>query len=383
MLAPALESVCNEWRYRHASIEAIADALLADVRLLHLGVQTVPVAVTRQFAADVLSGGIRGYDQGIDAALSWLTLVRLNAIASAVRDRPFTARPGDRVVVEVVKEGHMSSVVAVGLMRPGGRDVRFVVNVARDATTASAEQSKLARRLADIAGNGAVRMLESGSSTIQWFGRRLELDLLAVSFAAGQEVHPLPAAYGGGPARLLLVDRFHDDPGSYVPGIRGRLLTTDEADAIWSFVISTTTQHARFSQGRVVAMEVELADGDVVADVSGRHPATTLVAANPDEWHSPAAWWPYHVALASARDDHGGESRVRWGQPERAFAAMIERLGTDGAELLDRASRLSDAELTRVATVHELDTLDDVTNIRTLCASRSRPPGDCPHFARS
>jgi hypothetical protein len=238
----------------------------------------------------------------------------------------------------------MSGVVVVELRRSGGRTARLVVNVARDCTAAATEQAAVADRLTELP--GAVSVLERGSAPVNWFGRTLSVDLLAVRHAPGREVHPVAAA---GATRLVLVDRFDDAPGASVPAIAGRLLDDAAADAVWSAVVSATTRAATFSGGTVTAPAIELADGDVVAEPGG---PVTIVAAEPVPWTGPAPWWPYRAALVGARNDRGGPRRLYWGRPNAALAALRLALPAGGTELLRAAAGLGDDELGRIAAAH-------------------------------
>jgi hypothetical protein len=363
--------------------ERLAVEVARDLRVL--GEAAVPepsMATVRDFASAALAGGVRNYDQAVEAVCGWLEPERLARLSSAARGRPWTWRSGDRLTLQVVKEGATSSVVLVRVRRPGGRESRFVVNVARDATTASIEQRSITQELVRMRGWDAVTVLEESCATLRWFGRDLRLSMLAVSFAPGLEIHPLPDAsreasldrpLDGSPAaspRLVLVDGFADTPGDAVPGFRGRLLSERDADAVWAAVVTTSTRSAAVVGGKVHLPTVELADGDVIAEPGG---PVTVVATDGHPWRIPLAWWPFAVGLVSARDDRTG-GRQYWDKPRAALAAFQDGLAPERRHVISDAAALTDEALQGILRSHEqryggAPPLDQLRAVRALLST--------------
>lgn len=349
--APAME------RRMASSGPALARCL--DPRAPHA---SAPPAMLRALAESAVAAGVRSFDQGLRAAASHLDRERLPGYATAVAGVDVSPEEIGHVELRHVREGHVSSVVRVGITvsgRPG--PLWLGLNVARDTTVAAAElrQNTADLRRFDRAEAGsAPRVLGTGTGETRWLREGYRVPIAAVEWLGGhRELHVVPDPGDAMAARLVAVSHFVDD-GPRLPGIRGRLLDDAECERVVAGIARLRTRGAEFDWegGRVRAARIEPNDGDVVCDDACR---VAVVGSSLERWSGPCSVWPYLVTMLSARDERSpGPARIHLGRPQAALRGLFEgilalhpgapeRGSARAAEMFAAARGLSDAAIRR------------------------------------
>ncbi len=397
-IAPLIEDAWNYWAERaevrgpdrsidHNRLEArVSHARLVLREAVGDDLEWAEPQLLRSMLDDALTVKLRSYDQGVRAAIAFLTSEAGNAAGHVGGEDSL------RVGMQVLREGHTTTVMRLDMRSPADNQLTHAcLNVARDLTAAATELETVHRHLEAahaIDPDGVPAVVAHGPGAAPYFGELIEVPIVAVTWLEGmREVHVVPEARDGLRCRVVLVDEFRPHAAGSI-AILGRSLDAAGGSGIWADVVTRLTHlaHIDWAQQSVCAFDVELNDGDVVAANVGAAWKTAFVAMSQEQPQLPLGVWPFAMALISTRNDTGGAPpRLYWSDPDRALAAVAAGLrkrqeSEEHASLLWSASQKLSVD--RIADLLAIDSADRpamelVVRAHRLLAAGPPFPGFC------